>query len=108
MASQSTSTRSRRGARSAAVIGVTAALAVLTPGRVVAAPLPAVFSSAVAAIEALPYQQAYVPVGDDSAFASNTTPVVNTLPATDYTTGSIPGSDPTGATDTPPWPSAFH
>jgi predicted alpha/beta hydrolase len=66
------------------------------------------FDAALTAIQALPYQAAYAPAGDDSAFSSNTVPVVNTPPAYDYTGGSIPGSDPTGASDTPPWPAAFH
>ena len=67
----------------------------------------ATFAATVSALEALPYQPAYVPTGTDSAFSANATPVVNTPPAGDYTSGSIPGSDPTGATDAPPWPPAF-
>ena len=52
-------------------------------------------------IEALPYQPAYVPVGLDSAFAPSL--VLNTLPAQDYTSGSVPGSP-----DAPAWPIAFQ
>ncbi|HEX4754726.1 MAG TPA: hypothetical protein VH661_03115 [Candidatus Dormibacteraeota bacterium] len=65
------------------------------------------FSATVGAVEALPYQAAYLATGTDSAFSANATPVVNTPPADDYTAGSIPGSDPTGATDAPPWPPTF-
>ncbi len=59
------------------------------------------FDSAVAAIESLPYQPDYVPAGYDSAFPAGT--VLNTAPAQDYTTGSIPGSP-----DSPNWPPAFQ
>ncbi len=59
------------------------------------------FDSAVAAIESLPYQPDYVPAGYDTAFPAGT--VLNTAPAQDYTTGSIPG-DP----DSPNWPPAFQ
>src|SRR5262249_18514721 len=52
-------------------------------------------------IEALPYQPDYVPIGVDSAFAP--TLVLNTLPAQDYTSGSVPGSP-----DAPGWPVAFQ
>jgi dienelactone hydrolase len=65
------------------------------------------FAATVSAIEALTYQPAYVASGTDSAFAANATPVVNTPPADDYTGGSIPGSDPTGASNAPPWPPSF-
>lgn len=65
------------------------------------------FAATVAAMEALPYQPAYLATGTDSAFSGNATPVVNTPPVDDYTVGSIPGSDPTGATDAPPWPPSF-
>ena len=57
------------------------------------------FDAAVSAILAEPYQPDYVPTGFDSAFD---TPVANTAPAEDYTTGSIPGSP-----DYPTWPAAF-
>jgi dienelactone hydrolase len=57
------------------------------------------FSATIDQIMAQPYQADYVPVGVDSAF--NTT-VPNTLPAEDYTTGSIPDSP-----DYPAWPGAF-
>lgn len=59
------------------------------------------FAATASAIESLPYQPDYVPSGTDSAFPD--TPVANTAPAEDYTTGSIPG-DP----DSPSWPSNFH
>jgi dienelactone hydrolase len=57
------------------------------------------FSSMVDQIMAQPYQADYVPAGVDSAFE---TTVPNTLPAEDYTTGSIPDSP-----DYPAWPAAF-
>jgi dienelactone hydrolase len=57
------------------------------------------FSSTVDQILAQPYQADYVPLGVDSAFD---TTVPNTLPAEDYTTGSIPDSP-----DYPAWPAAF-
>jgi dienelactone hydrolase len=57
------------------------------------------FSTAVGQILAQPYQPDYVPLGPDTAFD---TLVPNTLPAEDYTTGSIPGSP-----DYPAWPAAF-
>ncbi|MBV8083481.1 MAG: hypothetical protein JO247_01575, partial [Chloroflexi bacterium] len=85
-----------------------AVAALLAVPRGAAADTVSTFGSAVSQIEALPYNAAYAASGDDSAFSSNAVPVVNTPPADDYTAGSIPGSDPTGATDTPPWPSAFH
>jgi dienelactone hydrolase len=58
------------------------------------------FAATVSELMAQPYQPDYVPAGLDSAFD---TPVPNTLPAEDYTTGSIPG-DP----DYPAWPAAFR
>jgi dienelactone hydrolase len=57
------------------------------------------FSATIDQIMAQPYQADYVPVGVDSAFV---TTVPNTLPAEDYTTGSIPDSP-----DYPAWPGAF-
>jgi dienelactone hydrolase len=57
------------------------------------------FSTTIDQIMAQPYQADYVPVGVDSAFV---TTVPNTLPAEDYTTGSIPDSP-----DYPAWPGAF-
>jgi dienelactone hydrolase len=57
------------------------------------------FSATVDQILAQPYQADYVPLGVDSAFD---TTVPNTLPAEDYTTGSIPDSP-----DYPAWPAAF-
>jgi dienelactone hydrolase len=57
------------------------------------------FSATVDQIMAQPYQADYVPLGADSAFD---TLVPNTLPAEDYTTGSIPDSP-----DYPAWPAAF-
>jgi dienelactone hydrolase len=57
------------------------------------------FSATVDQILAQPYQADYVPIGVDSAFD---TTVPNTLPAEDYTTGSIPDSP-----DYPAWPAAF-
>jgi dienelactone hydrolase len=57
------------------------------------------FSATVDQIMAQPYQADYVPLGADTAFD---TLVPNTLPAEDYTTGSIPDSP-----DYPAWPAAF-
>lgn len=57
------------------------------------------FAATVSSVLAEPYQPAYVPVGFDSAFDQ---PTLNTAPAEDYTTGSIPDSP-----DYPAWPAAF-
>ena len=73
------------------------ALATAAPAQ---ADTASTFASTVAAIEALPYQPAYVPAGTDSAFPGA---VANTAPAQDYTSGSIPGSP-----DSPAWPPAFQ
>lgn len=59
------------------------------------------FAAVVSRIEALPYQPDYVPSGYDTAFPAGT--VLNTAPAQDYTSGSIPGSP-----DAPAWPPAFQ
>ena len=58
------------------------------------------FQSTIDAILAEPYQPNYVPQGIDSAFGSAA--VLNTAPAQDGTTGSIPGSS-----DAPAWPPIF-
>jgi hypothetical protein len=58
------------------------------------------FGSTVAEILAQPFQANYAPTGFDQAFD---VPTPNTLPAEDYTTGSIPGSP-----DYPTWPAAFR
>src|SRR5439155_2938324 len=58
------------------------------------------FQSAVQQILGQPYQPNYVPQGYDTAFGSAN--VLNTAPAQDYTSGSIPGSP-----DAPAWPSWF-
>jgi dienelactone hydrolase len=58
------------------------------------------FASTVSEILAQPYQPDYVPAGLDQAFDTAT---LNTAPAEDYTSGSIPGSP-----DYPTWPLAFH
>jgi dienelactone hydrolase len=58
------------------------------------------FAATVDEILAQPYQPNYVPAGLDTAFDGL---VPNTLPAEDYTTGSIPDSP-----DLPAWPAAFH
>src|SRR6266508_6640343 len=57
-------------------------------------------ADAVDSILATPYQPDYVPTGFDGAFGAQN--VLNTAPAQDYTTGSIPGSP-----DAPPWPASF-
>jgi dienelactone hydrolase len=59
------------------------------------------FRSTVDEIVAQPYQPNYVPQGYDTAFGSAN--VLNTAPAQDYTSGSIPGSP-----DAPAWPSWFR
>jgi len=59
------------------------------------------FQAVAASLEALPYQPDYLPSGYDTAFPAGT--VLNTAPAQDYTTGSIPGSP-----DSPAWPPAFQ
>jgi predicted alpha/beta hydrolase len=59
------------------------------------------FGATVDSLLGLPYQPDYVPLGTDSAFGSQA--VLNTAPAEDYTSGSIPGSP-----DAPAWPAAFH
>ena len=64
------------------------------------------FSAVITQILAQPYQAAYVATGFDSAFpmdTQNLTPVPNTMPAQDYTSGSVPG-DP----DHPNWPDSFN
>ena len=58
------------------------------------------FAATVDTILAQPYQPDYVPLGFDAAFDS---PVLNTAPAQDYTSGSTPGSP-----DHPDWPAAFR
>lgn len=58
------------------------------------------FAATVQAIMAEPYQAAYAPLGPDTSFTS---PTLNTAPAEDYTTGSIPGSP-----DYPAWPAGFR
>ena len=93
-------------------------VAMLLPisGRTAHAAAPASFAATVGALEALPYQPAYVPTGTDAAFPPavqpNGIPVANTPPVNDYTAGSIVGSngqpyDPTGVSGAPPWPSTF-
>ena len=59
------------------------------------------FQTAVSQILAQPYQPNYVPQGFDTAFGSAN--VLNTAPAQDYTSGSIPGSP-----DAPAWPAWFR
>jgi dienelactone hydrolase len=74
---------------------------VLTTLTVTAAEATAArFKAVVDAILAEPYQPDYVPQGFDAAFGPAA--VLNTAPAQDYTTGSIPGSP-----DAPAWPSIF-
>jgi hypothetical protein len=48
------------------------------------------YRSTVSQILAQPYQPQYVPQGCDTAFSAGS--VLNTAPAQDYTSGSIPGS----------------
>jgi dienelactone hydrolase len=85
------------------LLAVTAAVLALTP-PVLAASTPQQaqrFDDAVSALLAEPYQPAYVPLGYDTAFGPAA--VLNTAPAQDYTSGSIPGSP-----DHPEWPAPFH
>jgi dienelactone hydrolase len=56
------------------------------------------FDAVVAQMLAQPYQADYVPLGFDNAFPT----ALNTLPAQDYTSGSIAGSP-----DYPGWPAPF-
>jgi dienelactone hydrolase len=58
------------------------------------------FAATVGDLMAQPYQADYVPLGLDTAF---TEPTLNTAPAEDYTSGSIPGSP-----DYPAWPAGFQ
>jgi hypothetical protein len=107
----------RRRVVFALAVTATVAAALLAPPRaaVAHAATQGQYVAAVAAIEQLPYQPAYVPTGSDAAFPTatqpNGIPVVNTPPANDYLAGSIVGSngpyDPTGVTGAPPWPSTF-
>jgi hypothetical protein len=81
-----------------AAVGLSGSASAVTPTQ---------FTDAVARILDQPYQPSYVPAGLDSAFPveaapGNTTPVPNTAPAQDYTSGSIPGNP-----DHPNWPLAF-
>src|SRR3954469_22670605 len=76
-------------------------LVLATAGSAHAGTTPAQrFASTVDTILAQPYQPDYVPLGFDAAFD---TPVANTAPAEDYTSGSIPG-----APDHADWPAAFR
>jgi dienelactone hydrolase len=59
------------------------------------------YRSTVSQILAQPYQPQYVPQGCGTAFPPGS--VLNTAPAQDYTSGSIPGS-----LDAPPWPAWFR
>jgi hypothetical protein len=98
---------SPRAAALAAATVLLASVMAAVPGRAAgAAPAPGAnaagtFQQTIASIEALPYQPAYVPVGDDSAFAPAVVP--NDFPVEDYTSGSIPGSP-----DNPAFPAIFH
>jgi dienelactone hydrolase len=76
-----------------------AAVALVAACSLVPSALADRFSATVDQILAQPYQADYAPIGADTAFD---TLVPNTLPAEDYTTGSIPGSP-----DYPAWPTAF-
>jgi dienelactone hydrolase len=76
----------------------TVATLALIPAAYADAP-SARFASTVSAVLAEPYQPDYIPLGLDSAFDQ---PTPNTVPAEDYTTGSIPDSP-----DYPAWPAGF-
>ncbi len=81
------------------VLAALVAAASLAPGAFADSPSKQ-FGSTVAEILAQPFQANYAPAGLDQAFD---TPTPNTLPAEDYTSGSIPGSP-----DYPTWPAAFR
>src|SRR5436190_18951863 len=90
---------SRRSALRTLTVAATAvAILALAPAARADAPA-ARFASTVSAVLAEPYQPDYVPLGLDSAFDQ---PTLNTAPAEDYTTGSIPDSP-----DYPAWPTGF-
>ena len=84
--------------RIASLLAIAVAAGSLAPS--VAASPASQFNAAVDAILSEPYQPDYVPQGYDSAFGPAA--VLNTAPAQDYTTGSIPGSP-----DAPAWPPIF-
>src|SRR3954471_3985121 len=81
------------------VVVIVAALPVLSSAA--SAGTSTRFNTAVQQILAEPYQPSYVPAGSDSAFGD--ADVMNTAPAQDYTSGSIPGSP-----DAPAWPRWFR
>ena len=91
--------RTRRRSIPIAVL-LTVVATLLVPAAPAHAARAATFAATVAAIEALPYQPVYVPLGFDAAFPDAL--VLNVPPANDYSAGSIPGS-PTA----PAWPSVF-
>ena len=84
--------------RTLTVAATAVAILALAPAARADAPA-ARFASTVSAVLAEPYQPDYVPLGLDSAFDQ---PTLNTAPAEDYTTGSIPDSP-----DYPAWPAGF-
>src|SRR2546422_5103561 len=101
--SRTTSRRSPQGGGAMRTIASLLAIAAATltaTGPVAAGPSATQFQGTVDAILAEPYQPDYVPLGYDSAFGDAA--VLNTAPAQDYTTGSIPGSP-----DAPAWPPIF-
>jgi dienelactone hydrolase len=86
--------------RRSALRTLLAAVAILAFAPAARADAPAArFAATVSSVLAEPYQPAYVPLGLDAAFDQ---PTVNTAPAEDYTTGSIPDSP-----DYPAWPTGF-
>ena len=84
--------------RIASLLAIAVAAGSLAPS--VAASPASQFNATVDAILSEPYQPDYVPQGYDTAFGPAA--VLNTAPAQDYTTGSIPGSP-----DAPTWPPIF-
>src|SRR3954462_8742512 len=80
----------------AVALAVTAALA-----SAAAADTASKYRSIVSQILVQPYQPRYVPQGYDTSFPGAS--VLNTAPAQDYTSGSIPGSP-----DAPAWPASFR
>ncbi len=78
-----------------------ALIAALVLVHTAAAGTAARFAAAIQQIASEPYQPSYLPVGLDRGFGNAN--VVNTAPAQDYTSGSIPGSP-----DAPAWPPWFR
>src|SRR3954447_7797894 len=88
----------RRRALTAALAAIACCVAAGTAAA--GTPPAARLSAPVDTILAQPYQPDYLPLGFDAAFDA---PTLNTAPAQDYTSGSIPGSP-----DHADWPASFR